>query len=118
MNPKTVQRAKQVGASWLPNYPTRQRHESAFRVFRLPRRVAIRPTRVMPKIAFLGAGRMASAIVDGLLATKVSAPAELACVDGGDDTARQLAARTGIGTPGSLEALFQPADTIVLACKP
>jgi pyrroline-5-carboxylate reductase len=72
----------------------------------------------MPKIAFLGAGRMASAIVGGLLAKNVCSAVELACVDGGDDTARQLAARTGIGTPDSLEALFQPADTIVLACKP
>jgi pyrroline-5-carboxylate reductase len=72
----------------------------------------------MPRIAFLGAGRMASAIVDGLLAKNISSPAELACVDGGDDTARALAARTGVGAPADLEALFAPADAIVLACKP
>jgi pyrroline-5-carboxylate reductase len=72
----------------------------------------------MPKISFLGAGRMASAIVDGLLAKKVCAPADLACVDGGDGTAATLAARTGVGAPASLAALLAPADVIVLACKP
>jgi pyrroline-5-carboxylate reductase len=72
----------------------------------------------MPRIAFLGAGRMASAIVDGLLARKVCLPSELACVDGGDGTARALAARTGAAAPPELVALLEPADTIVLACKP
>lgn len=72
----------------------------------------------MSKIAFLGAGRMASAIVDGLLAKNVRVPADLACTDGGDDTARLLAARTGISVAADLAALIGPADTIVLACKP
>ncbi len=72
----------------------------------------------MPKIAFLGAGRMASAIVDGLLAQKVSAPADLACTDGGDGTATALAKRTGVSAPAGLAALFAGADTVVLACKP
>jgi pyrroline-5-carboxylate reductase len=72
----------------------------------------------MPNIAFLGAGRMASAIVDGLLAQKICAPAELACTDGGDGTAAALAARTGITAAGDLAALLATADTVVLACKP
>ena len=72
----------------------------------------------MSKIAFLGAGRMASAIVDGLLAKKVRPPADLACTDGGDGTAAALAARTGVGAPADLAALIAPADTVVLACKP
>ncbi len=72
----------------------------------------------MPKIAFLGAGRMASAIVDGLLAKNVCPPADLACTDGGDGTAAALAARTGVAAPADLAALLAPADTIVLACKP
>lgn len=72
----------------------------------------------MPKIAFLGAGRMASAIVDGLLAQKVAVPADLACTDGGDDTARKLAERTGVAATADLSALLGGADTIVLACKP
>jgi pyrroline-5-carboxylate reductase len=72
----------------------------------------------MPKIAFLGSGRMASAIVDGLLAQKVCVPADLACIDGGDGTARALADRTGIAAPVDLPALLAGADTLVLACKP
>ena len=72
----------------------------------------------MSRIAFLGAGRMASAIVDGLLAKNVYAPADLACTDGGDGTAAALAARTGVAAPADLAALLAPADAIVLACKP
>jgi pyrroline-5-carboxylate reductase len=72
----------------------------------------------MPKIAFLGAGRMASAIIDGLLAQNVAPPADLACTDGGDDTARRLAERTGVTATTDLAALLGGADTIVLACKP
>ncbi len=72
----------------------------------------------MPKIAFLGAGRMASAMVDGLLGKNVCAPADLACNDGGDGTAQSLSARTGIAAASKLEALVNAADTLVLACKP
>lgn len=72
----------------------------------------------MPKIAFLGAGRMASAMVEGLLAKNVCAPADLGCADGGDNTARALAARTGITAPSDLATLLASADAIVLACKP
>jgi pyrroline-5-carboxylate reductase len=72
----------------------------------------------MSKIAFVGAGRMASAMVEGLLAKNVRPPAALACNDGGDGTAAALAARTGVSAPADLGALIAPADIIVLACKP
>jgi pyrroline-5-carboxylate reductase len=72
----------------------------------------------MSTIAFLGAGRMASAIVDGLLAKKVCPAGDLICIDGGDDTARLLAARAGIRAAPDLNTLFATADTLVLACKP
>lgn len=72
----------------------------------------------MSKIAFLGAGRMASAIVDGLLATNACPPTDLACNDGGDGTAAALAARTGVTATSDLAALIGPADALVLACKP
>jgi len=72
----------------------------------------------MPKISFLGAGRMASAIVDGLLAKKICAPADLACIDGGDGTGAALATRTGVTVAPDLAALLRDADALVLACKP
>lgn len=72
----------------------------------------------MKKIAFLGAGRMAGAMVDGLLAKGGARPADLACIGGEDDTAAQLAKRTGITSAPDLPALLQGADLLVLACKP
>jgi pyrroline-5-carboxylate reductase len=72
----------------------------------------------MAKISFLGAGRMASAMVDGLLAKGGARPGDLACTSGPDDTARQLAARTGIAAQEDLVALLAGADAVVLACKP
>jgi len=70
------------------------------------------------KVAFLGAGRMASAMVGGLLARQALAPADLACLGGADPTGADLAARTGIALAGSLDALLLGADTLVLAFKP
>jgi pyrroline-5-carboxylate reductase len=71
-----------------------------------------------PRFAFIGAGRMASAMVGGLLARKAAAPAEIACVSGDDDTARVLARRAGITAHSDLVSLLATADTVVLACKP
>ena len=70
------------------------------------------------RFAFIGAGRMASAMVGGLLARKAAAPAEIACIGGDDDTAQMLARRTGITAQADLAALLAMADTVVLACKP
>ncbi|MFM9081984.1 MAG: pyrroline-5-carboxylate reductase [Opitutaceae bacterium] len=72
----------------------------------------------MPKISFLGAGRMASAMVEGLLTKRVCTAADLVCNDGGDGTAAALATRTGARAAGSLTDLLSTADTLVLACKP
>jgi pyrroline-5-carboxylate reductase len=72
----------------------------------------------MTKIAFLGAGRMASAMVGGLLTKGAAAPADLACTSGPDDTAQQLSARTGIAAHTDLAALLAGANTVVVACKP
>jgi pyrroline-5-carboxylate reductase len=71
----------------------------------------------MSKIAFLGAGRMASAMVGGIL-NKGTNPADLACTSGPDDTARQLSAKTGITAQDDLAKLLAGADAVVLACKP
>lgn len=72
----------------------------------------------MPKIAFLGSGNMAGAIVDGLLANKTATPADLICLGGPDDTAAKLSARTGIAVAPSLDALLRDAGTLLAAFKP
>jgi pyrroline-5-carboxylate reductase len=72
----------------------------------------------MPKIAFLGAGRMSSAFVEGLLSRGAAAPAELACLGGADDTAAALSSRSGIRLARSLEDLLEGAGTLVVAFKP
>jgi pyrroline-5-carboxylate reductase len=72
----------------------------------------------MRKIAFLGSGNMAGAIVDGLLAKNAATPAELICLGGDDNTASVLQARTGIAIAHSLEELLAEADMLVVAFKP
>ncbi|WP_404421633.1 pyrroline-5-carboxylate reductase [Nibricoccus sp. IMCC34717] len=72
----------------------------------------------MSKLAFLGAGRMAGAIVDGLLASGHHRPADFACLGGAGGTARKLAERTGIQLAADLRELVTGADVLVLACKP
>ena len=72
----------------------------------------------MSKIAFIGAGRMASAMVDGLLAQAATAPADLLCLSGSGQTAQALATRTGITATQDLAVLLRDAITVVLSCKP
>jgi len=73
----------------------------------------------MKKISFIGAGRMASAIVGGLLAKNARAPAQIVCLGSAtDNTAAELAARTGIEAKTTLPSLLKGADAVVLACKP
>ena len=72
----------------------------------------------MAKFAFLGAGNMASAMVDGLLANGSVTPSDLACLGGAGRTAAALAARTGIRLAASLDDLAGPADALVIAFKP
>ena len=72
----------------------------------------------MSKIAFLGAGNMATAMVDGLLAQAPGAQATLICFSGSGRTAATLAARTGIAVAKSLDELLAEADILVVAFKP
>lgn len=69
---------------------------------------------------FIGAGKMARSMVGGLL--QAGFPAQtITCIGGGGDSARQLAADTGIRaarTPDEAAARAHQAQTIVLACKP
>ncbi len=71
----------------------------------------------MPKIAFLGAGNMAAAMVDGLRA-KNFASTDLSCHTASGKSAAGLAARTGITHARSLDELLADADMLVIAFKP
>ncbi|MFA6962485.1 MAG: pyrroline-5-carboxylate reductase [Opitutaceae bacterium] len=72
----------------------------------------------MLKIAFIGAGNMASAIVTGLLARNVCVPADISCLGGGGASAQKLADRTGIRISTTPEDLLAAADIVVVAFKP
>lgn len=69
------------------------------------------------RVAFLGAGNMAAAIVDGLIAAGTPAD-RLACHTASGRTASALASRTGIRQAGTLDELLSGADVLVVAFKP
>lgn len=70
------------------------------------------------RLAFLGAGNLASAIVRGLLAKNVCGAPEIACTSKNRETAQKLAASTGIAHVADLPALLTPADIVIVAFKP
>jgi len=72
----------------------------------------------MIQVAFIGAGKMASAMVRGLLSRQVYSPAQIGCTCGSDPSGPELAAKTGIIYAPEPEALLRTADIVVLACKP
>jgi pyrroline-5-carboxylate reductase len=72
----------------------------------------------LPKMAFLGAGNLASAIVRGLLAHHACAPGDIACNSKGGESARRLAAETGVTFEPDLPRLLGLADTVIIAFKP
>ncbi len=72
----------------------------------------------MSKLAFLGAGNLVSAMVDGVLAQGTLAKTDLICLSGSGRTATALAARTGIAQAATLDELLAGADLLVVAFKP
>ncbi|MFP4156827.1 MAG: pyrroline-5-carboxylate reductase [Opitutales bacterium] len=70
------------------------------------------------KIAFIGAGRMASAIIRGLLENQHYQPDEIACTCGDDPSGPDLAKATGIQYRADLTPAVADADAVVVACKP
>lgn len=72
----------------------------------------------MNRIAFLGAGNMASAMVDGLIASKTARPDQVICYSASGTTATSLSDRTGIAHTTSLAELTKGADALIVAFKP
>ncbi len=72
----------------------------------------------MPKIAFFGAGRMATAMVQGILARKVCDPSDIICTSAMDNTAETLARKSGISFSLHLPDLMKETSIVVLAMKP
>ncbi|MGD8860508.1 MAG: pyrroline-5-carboxylate reductase [Myxococcales bacterium] len=70
------------------------------------------------RIAFIGAGNMASALIEGLLAAGTSAPERLTATDPRPEARDALRDKHGIAvTPDNL-AVAREADVVVLAVKP
>ena len=72
----------------------------------------------MAKLSFIGAGRMAGAIVRGLIRSGACAPSDIKVVGGANRSAKDLAKDTGVILATSAEDLFAGADAVVVACKP
>lgn len=72
----------------------------------------------MDEIAFLGAGNMAAAMVEGLIAKGAYAPGKIACMGGSGPSAKALSAKAGIRQAGSLHELLVRAGILVVAFKP
>ena len=70
------------------------------------------------KITFIGAGRMASAIVQGLLEKGHYVPEEIACTCGDDSTGPTLAETTGIRFMPEITSALHETEAVILACKP
>jgi pyrroline-5-carboxylate reductase len=70
------------------------------------------------KIAFLGAGNMAEALVKGLLASGTAAKEEIVCAEPRAERREELRARHGVAVTASNLAAVQQADLLVLSVKP
>ena len=70
------------------------------------------------RLVFLGAGRMASAIVTGLISGDEYAPGDIVCTCGDDPTGPELARKTGIAYLPDISEVLLRAECLVLACKP
>lgn len=72
----------------------------------------------MKKFGFIGAGKMAGAIVRGMISSGAVKPCEIICACGNDDTGKNLSEQTGISLAKNIEQLLSSAEIIVAACKP
>jgi pyrroline-5-carboxylate reductase len=70
------------------------------------------------KIAFLGTGNMAEALVKGLLRAGTAAKEEVVCAEPRAERREEIAKRYGVATTGDNAAATEQADVIVLSVKP
>lgn len=70
------------------------------------------------RIVFIGAGRMASAIIYGLIEKEHYRPEEIACTGSGGSTGPDLADETGIQYFSDITEALYETEAVVLACKP
>lgn len=67
---------------------------------------------------FVGAGKMARAMITGLLRSQVATPSEIVCTSAADGTGEALAKDTGISFTGKAEDVIAQSGVLVLAMKP
>ena len=72
----------------------------------------------MLKIGFLGAGRMASAMVKGLVNSGHYRPESIECTSLSGQSAQQLAQEAGVTFIKNADTILKEADVIILAFKP
>lgn len=75
-------------------------------------------TTISETIAFIGAGHMAAALIEGVIAAGTCAPGRISATDVRPDALDALAKRLGIATGSDNAAAARAADVIVLSVKP
>src|SRR5207249_7111195 len=96
------------GAARMPHL----RGSSSFTALPFPRKFA--QLRAM-KLGFIGCGKMAAALIKGVLKSGVGSPADVTASDVHAPSAEKLAKETGIAAVATNAEVVSASDTIVLA---
>src|SRR5207249_971267 len=70
------------------------------------------------KLGFIGCGKMATALIKGVLKSGLGSPKDITASDVHTAAAEKLARETGVATVASNLDVVNASDTIVLAVKP